>query len=46
MHALFLDLRQSLRGLWKAPGFMVPAALSLVLGIGANAATISALRRR
>ena len=44
MNAFFLDFRQSLRGLWKAPGFMVPAALSLALGIGANTATFSALR--
>ena len=44
MHTFFLDLRQSLRSLWKAPGFMVPAALSLALGIGANTATFSALK--
>ena len=44
MNTFFLDLRQSLRGLWKAPGFMVPAVLSLALGIGANTAAFSALR--
>jgi len=44
MNAFLLDFRQSLRGLWKVPGFMVPAALSLALGIGANTATFSALR--
>lgn len=44
MSSFLLDLRQSLRGLWKAPGFMVTAVLSLALGIGANTATFSALR--
>ena len=44
MNTFFLDLRQSLRGLWKAPGFVVPAVLSLALGIGANTAAFSALR--
>lgn len=44
MPALLLDLRQSLRGLAKAPGFLVAAVLSLALGIGANVATFSVLR--
>lgn len=44
MPTLLLDLRQALRGLAKAPGFLVAAVLSLSLGIGANLATFSVLR--
>ena len=44
MNTLLLDLRQSLRSLWKSPGFLVATVLSLALGIGVNTATFSALR--
>lgn len=44
MPTFLLDLRQSLRSLMKAPGFMIAATLTLALGIGANLATFSVLR--
>jgi predicted permease len=44
MNTLALDLRQSLRALRRAPGFLVAAVVSLALGIGVNTAAFSALR--
>jgi putative ABC transport system permease protein len=49
MSSLWQDLRFGLRLLWKAPGFMAVAVISLALGIGANAAIfqlINAVRLR
>ncbi len=43
MHALFQDLRYSLRQLIKAPGFSLTAIISLTLGIGATTAVFSVL---
>lgn len=37
------DLRYAFRALWKAPGFAMAAALSLVLGIGVNTAIFSVI---
>jgi len=43
MDTLFLDLRHACRRLWRAPGFTLAAALTLGLGLGGNAAVLSAL---
>ncbi len=41
MNTILLDLRYSLRTLWKTPTFAVAALLSLAIGIGATAAVFS-----
>ena len=44
MSKLFLDSRQALRSLLGTPGFTVPAALTLALGIGANTAIFTVVQ--
>ncbi len=38
---MFEDLRSAVRQLWRSPGFVLAAALSLALGTGANSALFS-----
>ena len=42
--ALRQDVKGALRGLWKTPGFVVGALLTLSLGIGATAAIFSVVK--
>ena len=43
MDGMTHDLRQTLRGLWKRPGFAAITVLTLGLGIGASTAIFSAV---
>ena len=45
MKSLLQDLRHSLRGLLRTPGFTFVAVLSLALGIGANTAIFTLIRQ-
>lgn len=45
MHAVSQELRHSIRALMRNPGFTATAAITLALGIGANAAVFSVVDR-
>jgi predicted permease len=45
VESFFQDLRFAARQLWKNPAFALAAALTLALGIGANTAIVTVVRR-
>jgi hypothetical protein len=44
MRGFFDDLRYAIRLLWRRPGFLLAAILTLALGIGANTAIFAVVR--